>query len=167
MGSLRGVAAEMVSLSSSPNPIQTLSADIIYFAMRPKGSSGDLVVQGEDDEEHFEMIGYVTDVIYGIPSRCPPEDIYKIGKTAATEHYRAIFQIVKDHDKENNKRHKSEIEKYSISDQIEFLEEIMEKRVSCFNIVEEKDKIEVPYIDWDKLGEPFMSKPLVAPPPLS
>ncbi|CAN6845553.1 unnamed protein product [Brassica oleracea var. botrytis] len=95
------------------------------------------------------------------------EDIYKIGKTAATEHYRAIFQIVKDHDKENNKRHKSEIEKHSISDQIEFLEEIMEKRVSCFNIVEEKDKIEVPYIDWDKLGEPFMSKPLVAPPPLS
>ncbi|KAF3547628.1 hypothetical protein DY000_02002678 [Brassica cretica] len=38
MGSVLGVAAERVSLSSSPNPIQTLTTDIINVAMRLKGS---------------------------------------------------------------------------------------------------------------------------------
>lgn len=71
------------------------------------------------------------------------------------------------------KRHSAEIEKYSISDQIELLDEIMEKGVSYFNIKKENDTlsaelllseeklttIKVSYINWDKLGKSFMSKP--------
>ncbi|CAN6808447.1 unnamed protein product [Brassica oleracea] len=75
--------------------------------------------------------------------------------------------------RKNEKRHVAEIEKYSISDKIRLLDEIMEKGLSYFNIKEEKDRIEanilfaeeklrtikVPYIYWEKLGESFISKP--------
>ncbi|KAH0890149.1 hypothetical protein HID58_052578 [Brassica napus] len=95
-----------------------------------------------------------------------PQDIYKMEKTTAAEHYWAILHM-------NEKRHVAEIEKYSISDQIRLLDEIMEKGLSYFNIKEEKDRIEVNilfaeeklrtikvmYIYWEKLGESFISKP--------
>ncbi|CAN6816127.1 unnamed protein product [Brassica oleracea] len=150
-------------------------------------------------KEHFDMIGYVTDAYYGIPSRFPcgervinevspkpkyPTD-FDIFMGVDTSHARTSRTMAstfinqglsvsrKRIRRKNEKRHVAEIEKYSISDQIRLLDEIMEKGLSYFNIKEEKDRIEVNilfaeeklrtikvmYIYWEKLGESFISKP--------
>ncbi|KAF2581745.1 hypothetical protein F2Q68_00002006 [Brassica cretica] len=150
-------------------------------------------------KEHFDMIGYVTDAYYGIPSRFPcgervinevspkpkyPTD-FDIFMGVDTSHARTSRTMAstfinqglsvsrKRIRRKNEKRHVAEIEKYSISDQIRLLDEIMGKGLSYFNIKEEKDRIEVNilfaeeklrtikvlYIYWEKLGESFISKP--------
>ncbi|KAG2298932.1 hypothetical protein Bca4012_010484 [Brassica carinata] len=101
------------------------------------------------------------------------QDIYMMGKTEATECYRAILRMVKTHDEKTEKKHQVEVEKYSISDQIKFLDGIMQKGVSYFNIKEEKNRIEAelllaeeklstikgPHVDWYRIGESWMAKP--------
>ncbi|KAG2295769.1 hypothetical protein Bca52824_042438 [Brassica carinata] len=128
------------------------------------------------------MIGYVTDAYYGIPSRFPCGERV-INEVSPKPKYPTDFDIFMGVDtshartsrirRKNEKRHVAEIEKYSISDQIRLLDEIMEKGLSYFNIKEEKDRIEanilfaeeklrtikVLYIYWEKLGESFISKP--------
>ncbi|KAL0729157.1 hypothetical protein Bca4012_025250 [Brassica carinata] len=83
------------------------------------------------------------------------QDIYKKGKSAATEQYRAILRMVDAQDEENEKKHKEEVDKYSISDQMKLLDGIMQKGVSYFNIKEEKDRLEAELL----LAESWMAKP--------
>ncbi|KAG2310738.1 hypothetical protein Bca52824_022295 [Brassica carinata] len=58
-------------------------------------------------------------------------------------------------DEENEKKHKEEVDKYSISDQMKLLDGIMQKGVSYFNIKEEKDRLEAELL----LAESWMAKP--------
>ncbi|CAH8362964.1 unnamed protein product [Eruca vesicaria subsp. sativa] len=50
------------------------------------------------------------------------KDIYKMGKSETTEHYRAILRMVKAQYEETEKRHKAEVKKYPIAVQMELLD---------------------------------------------
>ncbi|KAG2314793.1 hypothetical protein Bca52824_017915 [Brassica carinata] len=101
------------------------------------------------------------------------KDFHKLGKDSAAKKYRGILAKVKAQNEDVEKNHQAELQKYSISDQMELLDVMEQKGVSNFNIKEEKERlkedlhlaeekwsaIEVLHVDWYKLGESWMAKP--------
>ncbi|KAJ0235790.1 hypothetical protein HA466_0262370 [Hirschfeldia incana] len=97
-----------------------------------------------------------------------PEEGFKKGEKATQEHYKAILLMVKDQMEAKDLRHSTQLEVDSISAKMELLEDF-EKESFDFKAEKEKletklllaeeelSKVKVPYIDWDKLGEAYMS----------
>ncbi|KAL0796197.1 hypothetical protein Bca101_067574 [Brassica carinata] len=95
------------------------------------------------------------------------------GKNQPLKKYRGILLKVKAQNEDIEKKHLTELRKYSISDQMELLDVMAQKGVSYFNIKEKKERLEeelhlaeekwsaikVPHVDWYKMGESSMAKP--------
>ncbi|KAL0713523.1 hypothetical protein Bca4012_020501 [Brassica carinata] len=64
------------------------------------------------------------------------EDFHKLGKSSTTKHYRGILLKVKAQDEDIEKKHQAELEKYSISDQMELLDVMAQK--GCLTLTSRK-----------------------------
>lgn len=97
-----------------------------------------------------------------------PKEGFKKGENATRKHYKTILLMVKDQMEAKELRHSAQLEVNSISAQIELLENFEEEsfdfkdekeklKTKLLLAEEELSKVKVPYIDWDKLGEAYMS----------